>query len=60
MPGHLFDQLRPPAGRELNTGVVSNHVAAPGHAVRRAAVARELRETRREVQLLRDRLAPED
>lgn len=36
MPPTLFDMLRPPEGRQVNPGVVSNHVASSGHALRRA------------------------
>jgi len=36
MPGHLFDELKPPAGRAVNAGNVSRAVAGAGHAVKRA------------------------
>ena len=33
---HLFDELKPPAGRAVNAGNVSRAVAGAGHAIKRA------------------------
>ena len=36
MPGHLFDELKAPAGRVVNAANVSRAVAGAGHAIKRA------------------------